>query len=167
AEVRLYAADMYAAQQAFEDGNLGRARDLLKAHWPKPGEPDLRGFEWRYLWNLCRGDNFHTFSGHSKLVQCVAFSPNGKTLASGGGDSSVKLWDVTNRRLMATLSAHPGRVAGLAFSNDGDTLATVGEDGLKLWNIKTHQLIFTLNEKQAARIAFSPVGTLLAIGYGH
>src|SRR6185369_15595082 len=68
-----YAADMFAAQQAYENGNLGRARDLLKAHWPEPGESDLRGFEWNYLWNLCRGDNLHTFSGHSLVVRCVAF----------------------------------------------------------------------------------------------
>src|SRR6185369_4726157 len=60
AEVRLYAADLFAAQQAFENGNLGRARDFLKAHWPRPGELDLRGFEWRYLWNLCKGDSLHT-----------------------------------------------------------------------------------------------------------
>jgi len=168
AEVRLYAADMYAAQQVFELGNLGRARDLLKEHWAKRGEPDLRGFEWRYLWNLCQGDNFQTFSGHSNVVQCVAFSPDGKTLASASADSSVKLWDVANRRLMATLRAYTNTADWLAFSNDGATLATAGDDGLiKLWNFKTHQLIFTLKEEKAARIAFSPAGTLLAIGYGH
>jgi WD40 repeat protein len=167
AEVRLYAADMYAAQHAFENGNLGRTRGLLKAHWPRPGETDLRGFEWRYLWHLCRGDNFHTLAGHSKVVRCVAFSPDGKTLVSGSEDASVKLWDVANRRLMVTLPTDSGPVAWLAFSNDGETLATVGDDGIKLWNIKTHQLIFTLQEKRAARLAFSPVGTVLAISYGH
>jgi WD40 repeat protein/serine/threonine protein kinase len=168
AEVRLYAADMYAAQHAFENGNLGRARDLLEAHWPRPGETDLRGFEWRYLWHLCQGDNFHTFSGHSSGVRCVAFSPDGKTLASGSADASVKLWDVANRRLVVTLPADSGPIAWLAFSNDGETLATVGNEGLiKLWSVKTHQLLFTLQEKGAARIAISPVGTLLAIGYGH
>jgi WD40 repeat protein len=167
AEVRLYAADMYAAQHAFENGNLGRARELLKAHWPSPGETDLRGFEWRYLWNLCQGDNFHTLSGHSRTVQCVAFSPDGELLASGGADSSVKLWDVATRRLVVTLPAHNSRVHWLAFSNDGEVLGTVGDDGIKLWNVKTHQLVFTLEEKQVARIAIAPAGTLLAIGYGH
>jgi WD40 repeat protein len=160
----LYAADMSVAQQAFENNNFGRGGELLRAHWPERGEPDLRGFEWRYLWNQCRGDNFHTFRGHSNVVCCVAFSPDGKTLASGSWDSSVKLWDVANRRLVTTL---PGRVAWLAFSNDGETLATAGGDSVKLWNVNTHQLIFTLKEEKAARIAFSPVGTLLAIGYGH
>ena len=162
----LYAADMNLAQQSFELGNLGRARERLKAHWPKRGELDLRGFEWRYLWNQCQGDNFHTFSGHSNVVSCVAFSPDGQTLASGSWDHSVKLWDVANRRLLATLPAHSGRVAWLAFSRAGENLATADDAGLKLWNVQTHQLIFTHEEKQAARIAFSPVGTLLAIGYG-
>ena len=79
----------------------------------------------------------------------------------------MKLWDVANRRLVATLPAHTNWVHWLAFSNDGETLATTAGDGLKLWNVKTHQLIFTLEEQRVARIAFSPVGTLLAIGYGH
>jgi len=163
----LYAADMNLAQQALEIGNLGRARDLLEAHWPKRGESDLRGFEWRYLWNSCQGDNFYTFVGHSNVVSCVAYSPDGTTLASGSQDASVKLWDVATRRLVATLPAHAGHVTWLAFSNDGRTLATADEDGLKLWNSKTHQHVFTLKERMVARFAFSPVGTLIAIGYGH
>jgi len=63
-------------------------------------------------------------------------------------------------------ATHTNRVAWLAFSNDGETLATADDDGLKLWNVNTRRLIFTLKEKKAARIAFSPVGTLLAISYG-
>ena len=52
----LYAADMNHAGQALQLGNLGRARRLLDSHRPKPGKDDLRGWEWRYLWQQCRGD---------------------------------------------------------------------------------------------------------------
>ena len=52
----LYASDMSLAQQSMLDGNWGRARSLLAAHLPQPGQPDLRGFEWRYLWSAMKGD---------------------------------------------------------------------------------------------------------------
>lgn len=47
-----YTSDMSLAKQAWEQGNLRQAQALLRSHIPKPGEPDLRGFEWRYLWSL-------------------------------------------------------------------------------------------------------------------
>src|SRR5262249_4345610 len=49
-----YAAEMHVALQALAENNLGRARDLLDRQQPKAGEEDLRGFEWRYLWQLCQ-----------------------------------------------------------------------------------------------------------------
>jgi WD40 repeat protein/tRNA A-37 threonylcarbamoyl transferase component Bud32 len=165
AEVRLYAADMYAAQQALENGNLNRARELLKAHWSNSGDPDLRGFEWRYLWHQCRGDSFHTFSGHSDVVRSVSFSADGQLLASGSADGSVMVWDVANRKLVATLTGHTS-FSWSAISQDGLTLAGADADGVKLWDLATGQLLFTLAETGVARFAFSPRGTLLAIAYG-
>ena len=60
----------------------------------------------------------------------VAFSPDGKTLAGGGGDRVVKLWDVATGRPLAVLPGHEGYIASLAFSPDGRTLATGGQDAL-------------------------------------
>ncbi len=51
-----YASDMNALQNALASDNLGRARTLLNRHRPEPGEVDLRGWEWRYLWQLCQSD---------------------------------------------------------------------------------------------------------------
>ena len=53
---RAYAAEISAAFQALDENNLERAIDLLDRQRPKPGEEDLRGFEWRHLWQLCQSD---------------------------------------------------------------------------------------------------------------
>src|SRR6185503_13876848 len=58
-----YAAEINVAFQALAENNLGRARDLLDRQRPKPGEEDLRGFEWRYLWQLCQSDELASFHG--------------------------------------------------------------------------------------------------------
>src|SRR5205085_4266755 len=56
AEARLYVSDTNLAQQAWDAGNLERPVDLLDRHQPRAGREDPRGFEWYYLWRLCRGD---------------------------------------------------------------------------------------------------------------
>src|SRR5262249_44842758 len=67
----LYAADIYLAHEALGAGNLGLARRALESHHPQPGRKDLRGFEWRYLWSLCQGDQIASLSGHAAAVSAV------------------------------------------------------------------------------------------------
>src|SRR5215510_13908435 len=77
----LYAAHMNLAVQALEGIDIGRVLELLESHIPKPGEEDMRGFEWYYLWRLCHRDLL-TLKGHGDVVRSVAFSPDGRRLAS-------------------------------------------------------------------------------------
>jgi hypothetical protein len=110
-----------------------------------------------------------TLDGHSGLVNAVAFSPDGKTLASGSSDNLLKLWDVASRKLLATLDGHGSWVSAVAFSPDGKTLVSgSGDNTLKLWDVASRKPLATLEGHSSAvtTVAFSPDGTTLVSGSG-
>jgi WD40 repeat protein len=158
-----YAADMNLAQHALAMNDLGRAKRLLDGHRPRAGEPDLRGWEWRYLWRECRSDALSELCRYSKPVYMVAYAPDGKTLAVAGWlQPFVEIWDVPGRKRIATLQTNTGHL--VAFSPRGDLLATDTTQGrINIWQAGTTNLLRQITHPSWARVLkFSPDGTRLA-----
>jgi WD40 repeat protein len=161
----LYAADMNLAHQAFAAADLGRVQALLAAQVPKPGEVDLRGFEWRYYSALSRGDQLFTFPAQANAVAALAFSPDDHLLASAGYDHQARLWEVGRRQPLVALPT-VGAVEDLAFSPDGRQLLTSDQSGLvQAREIRSGHVTFQLNTR-FRHMAVSMNGSLLALGGG-
>jgi serine/threonine protein kinase len=122
------------------------------------------------LWDVQSQREIATFTVHSNSMS-VAFSPDGRTLATGSddNDNTIKLWDVQSQRQIATLTGHSDFVWSLAFSPDGRTLASGSDDEtIKLWDVQSQGQIATLtgHSSDVTSVAFSPDSRMLASGSG-
>lgn len=109
------------------------------------------------------------FEGHKAEVRAVAFSFDGKILASAGGEGTVRLWNVVTGKPAGVLKGHEGAVHAIAFTNDGTLLASAGADKtVRLWSVPQGDALAVLpgHTDQVAALAFSPNGQMLASG-GH
>jgi WD40 repeat protein/serine/threonine protein kinase len=165
---QLYASHMNLAFQAWEKGDLPRVEELLDEHQSQPGEDDLRGFEWFYLWRLCHSAQA-TLRGHNAQMRGVAFSPDGRLLATVGDDSVARVWEVTTGTERFALRGHAGSLTCVAFAPDGKTLATGGIDQtVRLWGADTGVELAVLGGHQpgVSALAFGSNGNWLAAATG-
>ena len=192
----LYAADMNLAQQSLKLNNLGRARRLLDRHRPEFGVPasagpgpdsspsstnrlkaelqtDMRGWEWRYLWQLTRSSALDTLTNRPTQGSSVSFSPDGTRLAVGWQDGRVELWDVPGRRRVRALTDRAQSQRGrVDFSPVRNLLAaTSGPKMVTLYDLDSggESILWRVPDPGAwnvRNLAFSQDGSKLVIYAG-
>jgi WD40 repeat protein/serine/threonine protein kinase len=161
---QLYISRINLAQRDWEDVHPRRMRDDLEPYLQRSArQPDLRGFEWYYLWGL-----LHTERCRCPGQNCVAFSPDGKALATAGPENTVQVWDVAATGLLRAprwvLHGHTDGVTGVTFSKDGSRLLSGSKDRtLRVWGLSTGKPLRTLHGPNEAvtSVAWSPDGETL------
>lgn len=97
------------------------------------------------LWDVANGTEIGALKGHGKGVTQVAFSRDGRLLASSSSDNTIRIWDVAGRRELRTLTGHTANIESLDFSPDSRLLASAGDDGSTfLWDANTGEHLLTL-----------------------
>jgi WD40 repeat protein/uncharacterized caspase-like protein len=97
------------------------------------------------LWDVASGREIGALKSHGRGVTKVAFSRDGKFLASAASDNTIKIWDVENRREIRTLSGHTSAVESIDFTPDGRLLASASDDGSTfLWDTRSGEHLLTL-----------------------
>ena len=169
ARQNLYAADMAEASRRLKESDFARTRQLLEGQRPKPGEEDVRGIEWRYLWAESEGNQMAVLDAGS-VVEAVDVSPDGKLIAASckDGKIKVKIWDSATLKLVAALQddeaeEHIGR--DVHFTPAGNELATSYHHEIAFWDTPSLNPVreISIGKRQVNNFAFSPDGKFIAV----
>jgi WD40 repeat protein/serine/threonine protein kinase len=161
-EASLYFQTLARVQREREAGNVGLAEQLLD----DPRWQEFRGWEWHYLKRLRYGTRRPL--RHTSFIWDLALSPDGRLLAAGDSDGSVKLWDTQMWEEVRTFQVPGPTIRCVDLGPSGRRLATASHDGtVQLWDVATGAELRTLqhsDDRVGRGLVFSPDGRWIALG---
>ena len=162
----LYAADMQTGFNAYRAGHLPTVQQRLDRYRLDAVGEDLQTFPWRLLDTLSNAGE-QTLYNHSAPTLSVAWSDDGRLVASGGRDYVIRLWDLKRSRSLGELTGHGEDINSLAFSSDGRLLASASDDRtVRVWTVDGSAPVRVLSEfsdLSVYGVAFSPDGGSLVV----
>ncbi len=154
-EAYLYVYRIALAQREWLANHVARAEEILDECPTR-----VRGWEWHYLKRLCHTE-LVCFRGQPEGSWAMAFSPDGKLVASAGRE--VMVWEPRTGKLRVSF---PGAATSVAFSPDGKHVCSAGAGTVKVWEAATGEELLSIpaHERLITSVAFSPDGRRLASG---
>ena len=166
---RAYISEINSAQQALEANNPGRALELLSRQRLVGKEMNLRGWEWRYLWQQCQSEADLVLGSLPGAVRSLEVSSDGRFLAAGSEFGTVKVWDLSTHQAV-DLAPEGGVQSFLAFSPDAHLLLFTDQSldrrgTIGIWDTRTgKRLAPIVDPNYVGPMRFSPDGRWFAFG---
>jgi len=170
ADAERYTSDMNLCYKEWTEGHISSAQRLLNAHLPQPGQPDLRGFEWRYLWNLCQDESLHTveFPKDDQVWRLAATAAH--SFVAAACEKTIRLLEPSTGRELARFSyPNPEAVnvrpaVALAAGMTNLMAAHRARGVVCLWDLESRKLLMAFQPftNNVSVLALSPDGNLLA-----
>jgi eukaryotic-like serine/threonine-protein kinase len=158
---QLYVATMNVVQAAWEQSQASLAKQLLE----KTATAPERGFEW-YYWQRLMHQELKALRGHTGPILAVAYSPDGRQIATGSADRTAKVWDAASVTELRTLSGHTAPIRSVAFFPDGQRFVSGSWDKTaRVWDVTTGKWhILEGHRKAIFSVAVSTNGQRIATG---